>query len=922
MTAASNLPGQLTSFIGRQPTIAAVGRLLAQDRLVTMVGPGGCGKTRLALEIAREALEVRPDGVFFVDLSGLSDPGLVPNAVVRAVGLPEAVGRDPVDLLTAQLSKRSLLVLLDNCEHLLNASALLVEALIRGCAGLWALATSRQPLGITGEVIVPVEGLELPDRTQRGCGDWLGRSEAGRLFIDRARMARPDFSLDDVSELVVAEICERLDGIPLALELAAARARLMSVQAIAKGLSDRFRLLVGSGRAGPSRHKTLLASIAWSCALLDENERSFLHRLSVFASGFTLTAAEQICSGAQLERDDVLRLLTGLVDKSLVQATVLDDRFRLHETMRAYAASELDGEGVTALIRDHHLDYFTELAKAMEPKSWTSELPVAKRALEPDLDNLRAALDWSVESKQLDLNAELIAALGHFFYVLGLRAEALGRCQRLLAANLDPLRLADVSYWAAHYSFYSDPATTLQLAWKTARLGRAIGDEKLVARSLWQVGLVQMFTDPREALKTLDEAIALARKTELHIVVTDSLDFKAVAYLNLGRPEEAFGCAEAAVREGEEVDYLWGTVLARARVAAAALSTGRLARALEEAGKVLQLGEELADPLLIEMAEMVRGEVLMYQGEEGAEEAFSHARATAEACADRLNLAAIEVLQAHLQVFLGQFDAGYESLELANAKSEAFGSRPYAGNRAVLAEVALRLGDTSAARRHLAAFSENKPTASYLPEVQTLRASARLARAEGQLEQSVGLACEALEAAFVSGAVLWVMDLLELVAVGSSDLGRCAKAARLLGAAEAQREVAGYVRSVLGREELAQALTGIELSLGRDAVQQARSEGRLLGLAEAVAYARRGRGSRSRPASGWASLTPTERRVAFLVCQRLTNAEIAQQLFVSTLTVKSHLTRVFAKLGVPDRRRLVAQLHGGAENASAPSVAT
>ena len=192
-----------------------------------------------------------------------------------------------------------------------------------------------------------------------------------------------------------------------------------------------------------------------------------------------------------------------------------------------------------------------------------------------------------------------------------------------------------------------------------------------------------------------------------------------------------------------------------------------------------------------------------------------------------------------------------------------------------------------------------------------------MARAEGQLEQSVALACEALDAAFVSGAVLWVIDLLELVAVGSSDLGRYVKAARLLGAAEAQREVVGYVRSVLGREELAQALAGIELTLGRDAFEEARSEGRSLWLAEAVAYARRGRGSRNRPASGWASLTPTERRVAFLVCQRLTNAEIAEQLFVSTVTVKSHLTRVFAKLGVRDRRQLAAALRRGGESTSA-----
>jgi predicted ATPase len=283
-----NLPGQLTTFVGREAAVAMVGDRLQADRLVSLVGPGGCGNTRLAIEVGRDVAGRRPDGVFFVDLSGVSDPGLVPAAVLRVLRLRDATGRDPVEVLVTQLSKRDVLVVLDNCEHLVDACASLADTLVRGCPRLWALATSRERLGVAGELIVPVGGLELPDHDQRGRRDWLEASEAGRLFIDRATRARPGFVLHDPDVAAVAQICERLDGIPLALELAAARAQLMSVHAIAAGLSDRFHLLVGSGRAAPSRQKTLLASIEWSYALLRNDERAVLARLSVFASGFAL----------------------------------------------------------------------------------------------------------------------------------------------------------------------------------------------------------------------------------------------------------------------------------------------------------------------------------------------------------------------------------------------------------------------------------------------------------------------------------------------------------------------------------------------------------------------------------------------------------------------------------------------------------
>ena len=360
--ASGKLPGQLTSFIGRESAVLMVCQRLQSDRFVTLVGSGGCGKTRLSLEVGRRVAEVRPDGVFFVDLSGLTEPGLVPNAVLQALGLRAAPGRDPVDVLVARLSKRELLLILDNCEHLLDVCASVASALASGCPGLWTLATSRQSLGVTGEIVVLVEGLELPDRGQVGGVDWVTRSEAGKLFIDRAARASPGFLVEDASAAFVAQICERLEGIPLAIELAAARTRLMSLRAIAEGLSDRFRLLVATGRAGPSRHRSLLASIEWSCSLLREDERALLWRLSVFASGFTLAAAEAVCSGNDIEPERVLGLLSSIVDKCLVQADPAADRFRLHDSMRAYAATALATEELGPTVRDRHFSYFSFLA--------------------------------------------------------------------------------------------------------------------------------------------------------------------------------------------------------------------------------------------------------------------------------------------------------------------------------------------------------------------------------------------------------------------------------------------------------------------------------------------------------------------------------------------------------------------------------
>jgi predicted ATPase len=317
-TGPHNLPVALTSFIGRERETAEVTRLLSGTRLLTLTGAGGCGKSRLALEVAGGALDECRDGVWVVELAALSDPNLVPHAVAAALRVPEQAGRSISDTLAEVLRPKTLLLVLDNCEHLLAACASLAYALLRGCPKLRVLATSREPLGVAGETIWRVPSLSVPDPTNLPSYHRITHYEAVRLFAERAAAVRPGFRIAEANAHVVVQVCHRLDGIPLAIELAAARVRAISVEEIAARLDDRFHLLTGGGRLAPPRHQTLRGAMDWSYDLLSEQERALLRRASTFAGGFTLEAVEAICSGKGVEASQALDLLTSLADKSLV----------------------------------------------------------------------------------------------------------------------------------------------------------------------------------------------------------------------------------------------------------------------------------------------------------------------------------------------------------------------------------------------------------------------------------------------------------------------------------------------------------------------------------------------------------------------------------------------------------------------------
>ncbi|GAB3426510.1 BTAD domain-containing putative transcriptional regulator [Flindersiella endophytica] len=428
----------LTSFVGRETELVRLGRLVEESRLVTVIGPGGAGKTRLTVQLLAKRADEEGDQAWFVELASVADPIDVVQAVATAVGVREAgildrpsfghipTVRDATTSLIDALAHRQALLVLDNCEHVVEAAAQLADRLLTDCPDLRILTTSRESLGVAGEMQYPIPPLGQP-------ADGTPASEAMtypavRLFADRARGVVPDFAVTEANVGAVAEICRRLDGMPLAIELAAARLRVLSPAQIASRLDDRFRLLTGGSRTALPRHQTLRAVVEWSWDLLDERERTLARRLAVFPSGATLDAAEAVCAGDGLPREQVLDVLDALVDKSLLESspdeTTSETRYRMLETVRAYAADHLAEAGETDAVRHAHARYYTEFVEAVEPSLRTKEQLRGIARMRADYGNVIAGVRWAVDHQDADLAVRFGAALMWYWFMQGLRAES------------------------------------------------------------------------------------------------------------------------------------------------------------------------------------------------------------------------------------------------------------------------------------------------------------------------------------------------------------------------------------------------------------------------------------------------------------------------------------------------------------------
>ena len=485
--ASTNIPIQLTTFIGRTSDLAEVERLLSEARLVTLTGTGGCGKTRLAVQVANQVSGLFEDGVWWVDLAALRDPAFVPQLVVHTFGLHPVVDQPILESLIGFVGPKQLLLILDNCEHLNEASAQLTRQLLIEAPRLRILATSREPLAIAGESIYPVSGLAWPfnpvgldDNPQD-----LIQYDAVKLFVERAWSISPGFKLTIENAPTIVEICRRLDGLPLALELASARVNILTVQEIAIRLNDCLNLLTFGKRTGfVSRHSTLRAAIDWSYDLLTAEEQILLSRLAVFADGCTLDLVEAVCLGEGVDAGYPLDLLSSLVDKSLILAETTgraQARYRLLETIREYALEKLDRAGEASRLRDRHLELFLTRAEEALPKQFESYQQLWLNWLESEHDNLRAALSWALESKQIETGLRLANALALFWEIHGYIQEGVGWMERLLAAadestSLD-VHVNALVFTTFHYMALGNSQAATTCARKAVELAEAASDE-------------------------------------------------------------------------------------------------------------------------------------------------------------------------------------------------------------------------------------------------------------------------------------------------------------------------------------------------------------------------------------------------------------------------------------------------------------
>jgi predicted ATPase/class 3 adenylate cyclase len=535
-----NLPIQLTSFVGREREVAELRPLLVSSRLLTLTGPGGIGKTRLAMRLAAEEVELFAAGVWLVELAPLADPALVPHTVSATLGAQEQPGRPILDALRDFVRAKALLLLLDNCEHLIDACAQLAEALLRAAPSLRILASSREAFGIAGETAYRVPSLPAPDPAQ----PWqppnlesLARNDCVRLFVERATAAHASFRLTTKNAPAIVEIGRRLDGIPLALELAAARTRVVPPEQLAAHLDDRFRLLTGGSRTALPRHQTLLALIEWSHELLTAPERVLLRRLSVFAGGWSLDAAQAV-GGDELGAE-TLETLVHLAEKSLVDvdedSEAAEGRYQLLETIRQYARDKLLASGESEQVRDRHLAYCIHFAEEAEPHLRHTEQLAWLEHIEREHDNLRAALGWALESGQQESALRLAGALAYFWESRGYVSEgykwldeALARSdreqsERAAMGEPSPLTSAETAQRAkalvgsgmVRFAMLSDPAAARRSIEAGFRLWRELGDKWGMAVALGLMGLMLAIEgDIQTSLARVEEGVALAREVE------------------------------------------------------------------------------------------------------------------------------------------------------------------------------------------------------------------------------------------------------------------------------------------------------------------------------------------------------------------------------------------------------------------------
>jgi predicted ATPase/DNA-binding CsgD family transcriptional regulator len=791
-----------------------------------------------------------------------------------------------------------MLLVLDNCEHLLDATAAFVVAVLGSCPGVTVLATSREPIGMTGEAIWRVSSLSIAD-------------EAVELFTDRARLVSPDFAVTDDNAATVAEICQRLDGMPLAIELAAARVRALSLTDILTGLQDRFRMLTGGVRTAVRRQQTLRASVDWSHALLTEIDRVLFRRLAVFQGGFDLDAAQAVVTDEQLQRHQVFDEIALLVDKSLVVCENISGptRYRLLETVRQYALEKLGESGEADAIRARHRDHYTDLATLLDQPSSAGRRQHVEQA-ETDVDNLRAAFTWSRDSADNERALQLASALQPFWLSRGRVPEGLSwfgavltdphSCPADVTQSTYARAVADLALIAAAIGAPGD----LAVPERALAIAREEDDPGLLLRALIACGYTAAFTAD-VARSYLDEAAGLARESGDKWRLSQILWSLAYTAIHAGDPRAAIAAGE----EGRDLADEIGDRFVSRNCRFWGLGTAHLIRGdLAEAAAHFRanFAEAEADhDVLMQWASLCHlGHTLAWQGDTAGAQAAATAAVEAAApfggVVEGLAYAPLAV------VSLAVGDVEGAAAASATA-TDRLGMQRALNLVSIInptAAVALAGGELTEARRMA---DEAVAVAVGGGMAMALSTRARVAVAQGESEQAERDAREALAVAASADAHLATPDALECLARIAADAGSHREAARLFGAADSVRQDTGIVRFKVWDDAYATSVNAVRDALGDSDFDSAWTEGAALSTPEAIAYARRGHSDRKRPTTGWDALTPTEHDVVRLVTEGLANKDIATRLFVSPRTVQSHLTHVYNKLGVSSRVQLVQE---------------
>jgi predicted ATPase/class 3 adenylate cyclase/DNA-binding CsgD family transcriptional regulator len=889
----NNLPLQLTSFVGRRTELRHLRELVDGTRLLAVTGAGGCGKTRLVLQLAADVLDHYPGGVWFVELASVNEPDRVAVTVAGALGERDLSG-DLVEAIAIRVGPQPTLLVLDNCEHLLGAVAALVDGLLRRCETLTIVATTREPLNVPGETAWRVPSMPVPAPHDVATIESLSQFDAVQLFVDRATKARPNFRLTNDNGPIVAQICHRLDGIPLAVELAAARVRSLTIERVAAGLDDRFRLLTGGARTVLPRQQTLQASIDWSYDLLSDAERAAFRRLTVFAGGFTLDGAERIVVGDDIDQVDVLDLLSALVDKSMIDVDEEHGRYRMLESLRQYAGARLIDADEMVRARAAHLSWVTT---TYDPFVIIGDRIDAPDQLEPDIENLRVAFEWAASTGDGNVAAQLAALLCCWETQRGDPRAAQVLVDRAL--ELEGVTVRDramalaLRAWAC-YELGDEWAGT-ERATELLDLAEELDDEARAAT----LSIASQGFFFGAGFEPLVRMLLLARQSA---TAANRPDLVTATNAALALAEYVWGDHRKAEEYGRGVGgdptVLWSALNVTWGREYAAIMAGRFdeARALLDA-----LGTTMSNPRLAASRQVSYVQLDLAQGvDTGA--------------IDRLAVMLDEARRRNFTSAVGQLGWAPGFWRMLRGDVEAGALEVLAWRDEIdmrwggfVTPALLCLGRVAEARAEL---EQQDRRSTWGAEAAAMAANwaTILARLEGDLAGAEQLAHDAVTNVHGRGFRVILVQSLESLAGVTAALESYTECARLAGAAQRLRDEIGLASRWPFEEALREAdFRAARAAIGDDAFDAAFAEGATLDEDAAVAYAQRARGERKRPPAGWASLTPTELQVVGLVAEGLTNKQIAESLLMGAETVKTHLAHVYDKLGVRTRAGVAAE---------------